>query len=211
MYACCSIKLSHSDPRFRFSISKGNLQLSAVCQCRYCLLLCVTAQTSCQCCQGKRQWANSYSSAEAAARHGHCVAQASHSGGTVTGEEPEVLGTLCTLWRSTLSFLFVVNAFWKWGKRKTNFTQHLFIFLQAPVWCRRCTELSPCWLRSTWECIIYLLISIYSYYIFQSRSSSPRQEDSLSVAQKVLIKIVSKVYLIFIMQFYDHVVSKQLL
>lgn len=82
--------LSHSDSCFRFSVAKGKLQLSAVCQCSCFLLLCVKEQPTCQRCQRKRQWASGHGSAEAAAWHGQCVAQAARSGGANadTGERP---------------------------------------------------------------------------------------------------------------------------
>ena len=42
--------------------------------------------------------------------------------------------------------------------------------------------------------LIFIIIDRFLYfYIFQSRSSSPRQEDSLALTQRVLVRTFSKV------------------
>lgn len=120
--ACCSINLSHSDSCFR--LAKGYLRLSVARRCGCCRLLRVTEQTCCQCVQGKYQRANSYGSAEAAARHGQCAAQAAHSGDAhcVAGERPVV---------PSYQLLFYFLWYWTWKKNHVALTylsfRHLFI------------------------------------------------------------------------------------
>lgn len=174
--ACCSVKLSHSDFPFRLSIAQANLQLSAACQCWCHLLLCVTEQPFCQCCQGKHQRANSYSSAEAAAWHGHCVGPAAGSGGAyaITGERRGA----CKPRSLRLSHrLLIFPPPYIWMEKKQRHTLHLLSFRNL------CSEM--------YNNLHDNVLNLIDFFIFllnlQSRPSSPRLEDSLPVAQKVHI------------------------
>lgn len=99
------------DSSFRLPVPTCHLQLSVVCQCRCVQLLCVPEQTCSQCFQGTHQRADSCSSAEAAARHGQCAAQAAHSGDAqrITGESPGGIVHLFNLFKNVfILFLFIL-------------------------------------------------------------------------------------------------------